>query len=132
MIYLERNEIIFINKTQLSFGGFDSGQVENLENSNSFEYLLSIVGESYFGQKRYKDIYEVASAYVYLIIKDHIFFDGCKRTGIHSSLLFLKKNGLELKQDTSKLISEFTIKIEKKELSFDQIVEWFKKNTKKE
>jgi death-on-curing protein len=129
VIHLERNEIIFINKTQLSFGGFDSGQNENLENSNSFEYLLNIVSESYFGQKRYKDVYEVASAYVYFIIKDHIFFDGCKRTGVHSSLLFLKKNGLELKQEASKLITKFTIRIEKKELSFDQIVEWFKKNT---
>lgn len=128
MKYLLREEIIFIHRTQLSLGGFDSGLPENLENPNSFEYLLNIVDAEIYGEKLYKDIYQVAAAYIFHIIKDHIFFDACKRTGVQSALLFLNKNGYQIKQESISSLTLFTITIEKKEIDFEGIVNWFKNN----
>lgn len=109
----------------------NSGLDENLENPNSFEYLVEAVSGCYFGSARYKNIYEAAAAYIYLIIKDHVFYDGCKRTGTQASLIFLERNGYLLNPINQELIAEFALNIAKGNLEFEDIVTWFKDNTHK-
>ena len=45
------------------------------------------------------DIYEIAAAYAFHIVADHPYWDGNKRTGVGSALVFLEMNGI----DTSEL-----------------------------
>ena len=45
-----------------------------------------------FGQYLYKDIFEMAAAYFFHIIKNHPFVDGNKRTGLVVAITFLERN----------------------------------------
>jgi len=43
------------------------------------------------------DLFDVAAAYAFHIVLDHPYWDGNKRTGIGSALIFLRMNGVETK-----------------------------------
>lgn len=47
--------------------------------------LVATITESYFGKEIYENVEEKAVAYLYLLVKDHPFTDGNKRT---ASLVF--------------------------------------------
>ena len=47
----------------------------------------------------HKDIYEMAAAYLFHIVKNHPFIDGNKRTGAASALVFLATNGILINSD---------------------------------
>jgi len=95
MIYLTKDEIISINKDMISsFGGVYFEGACNIENDNSFEYLLAAPHQEVFGIERYPSTFNKAAAYLFFIIKDHIFYDGNKRTGMIAAFTFLGVNGV--------------------------------------
>ncbi len=47
-------------------------------------------------QGGHSDIYEMAGAYLFHIIRNHPFVDGNKRTGAVAAVVFLMMNGIEL------------------------------------
>ncbi|MBF0344491.1 MAG: type II toxin-antitoxin system death-on-curing family toxin [Nitrospirae bacterium] len=59
----------------------------------------SSYGELYL----HKDIYEMAGAYLFHIVKNHPFIDGNKRTGIVAAIVFLLINNVDLNADEEEL-----------------------------
>ncbi len=51
------------------------------------------------GKSPYRDLAEVAAAYLYYICKNHPFVDGNKRTALGACIVFLRLNGVEPKAD---------------------------------
>jgi death-on-curing protein len=51
------------------------------------------------GQSPYKDIAEVAAAYLFYLCKNHPFIDGNKRAALGACLVFLRLNGIEPQAD---------------------------------
>ncbi len=51
---------------------------------------------SFGGDFLHRDLYEMASAYLYHIVQNHPFLDGNKRTGGAASLVFLFLNGVKI------------------------------------
>jgi death-on-curing protein len=51
------------------------------------------------GQSPYKNLSEVAAAYLFYLCRNHPFVDGNKRTALGACLVFLRLNGLEPKED---------------------------------
>ncbi len=47
-----------------------------------------------FGQPIYDDIFHQAAAYMFYVIKNHVFLDGNKRTGLACAITFLQWNGV--------------------------------------
>jgi death-on-curing protein len=47
------------------------------------------------GKSLYKDIPEIAAAYLFYICRNHPFLDGNKRTALGACLVFLRLNGFE-------------------------------------
>jgi len=133
MIYLSRKEIILLDKILISSsGGHYIDFNSNLLNPNSLDWLVKAVKEEYFGTKKYRNVFEVASAYCFFIINDHIFNDGNKRTGTEAALFFLEKNGYLLKEKIShKEIEHLALSVENKKLDLKKLSNWFKKNTSK-
>jgi len=80
----------------LSFGGSYYEGISNIKNDNSFGYILFAPDQKIFGIERYPNIYNKAAAYLFFIIKDHVFCDGNKRTGMIAAFTFLDLNGLEI------------------------------------
>ena len=54
---------------------------------------------SFGGQSPYKDIAEVAAAYLFYLCRNHPFLDGNKRSALGACIVFLRLNGIEPKSD---------------------------------
>ena len=92
MRFLNLAEVLEIHKDQIArYGGMSSVR--------DIELLKSAIGmppASYAGEYLHTDIYEMAAAYLFHIVKNHPFIDGNKRVGIAAALVFLLLNGFEL------------------------------------
>lgn len=49
------------------------------------------------GKSPYKDLTELAAAYLFYLCKNHPFIDGNKRTALGACIVFLRLNGIEPK-----------------------------------
>ena len=129
--YLSRKEIIELNLKLIShYGGVYFKGDTNIAKENPFSYLLHVVKATYFGKKLHLSPFDKASAYAYYIIKNHIFHDGNKRTGMASAILFLEKNGYRILPNISPdVIENLALNIEKGDISKVALARWFKKNT---
>lgn len=76
------------------FGGSDGVREMALLESAVAAPQASIGGES-----PYKDIAEVAAAYLFYLCKNHPFIDGNKRAALGACIVFLRLNGIEPKKD---------------------------------
>jgi death on curing protein len=52
-----------------------------------------------FGELLHTDLFEMAAAYLFHIVKNHAFLDGNKRTALVAALVFLDINGVSLERD---------------------------------
>jgi len=128
MIYLTEEEIISINKDMiLSFGGIYYEGVRNIKNDNSFKYLITAPAMEAFGVPRYPNIFNKAAAYLFFIIKDHIFCDGNKRTGMMAAFTFLDINGIEILENikTSRIVN-YAERIARCKPNIDNISMWLR------
>ena len=145
MEYLEREDIILINRMTIDQHGGNFVPPNNLLNENGLEYVIDAVKGEMFGQEIYSKIFEKAAVYMFSIISNHVFQDGNKRTGLGSWLLFMKLNGYKLKEDLSKIeigdkqvpksgsgtneiLFNFTMEMASGEISLDESRKWFEEN----
>ncbi len=129
MIYLTKEEIISINKEMISsFGGVYYEGAYNIKNDNSFEYALSAPNQEVFGIERHSSIFNKAAAYLFYIIKDHIFCDGNKRTGMVAAFTFLDVNGIEISINLNrKRIVNYAERIAGCKPGIEHISRWLKR-----
>jgi len=128
VIYLDRAEILWINRTFISVkGGSYYEADDNVLNRNSFEYMIDAPKYILYGSELYEDVYKKAALYPFLTINDHIFHDGNKRTGTMAAFLFLAKNGLRMKTIvTSSMIVSYAEQIAEKHLNIRRISNWLR------
>ena len=96
-VFLGLGEIIVIHADQIYRYGGHQG-IRDLELLKS---ATAIPATSFDGDYLHTDIYEMAAAYLFHIVRNHPFIDGNKRTGAVSSVVFLILNGVELHADES-------------------------------
>lgn len=88
--------------------------------------------QSSFSEKDlYKTFFDKAASLMHSLILNHPFIDGNKRTGIVSGAVFLELNDFRLEVSQKKLIN-IALKIESKEVNFENLAEWLKLNSKKQ
>ncbi len=128
MIYLTKDDILSFNENViLSYGGRYVVSDRNILNPGSLEYLVGIVNKVVFGRRICRTRYDVAAYYSYIIIKDHIFHDGCKRTGILAAYVFLTRNGTDLNASDDE-IKQLALGIEANRLDKKGIANWFRRH----
>jgi death on curing protein len=76
------------------FGGSDGVREMAL-----LESAVAAPQASFGGQSPYRDIAEVAAAYLFYLCKNHPFIDGNKRAALGACIVFLRLNGIEPKPD---------------------------------
>ena len=54
---------------------------------------------SYGGKSVYRDVAEIAAAYLFYLCRNHAFTDGNKRAALGACIVFLRLNGIEPKPD---------------------------------
>jgi death-on-curing protein len=76
------------------FGGLDGVRETALHES-----AVAAPQASFGGQSPYKDLAEVAAAYLFYLCRNHPFIDGNKRTALGACIVFLRLNGIEPRPD---------------------------------
>lgn len=76
------------------FGGSDG-----VRDSALLESAVAAPQASFGGRSPYRDLTEVAAAYLYYLCRNHPFIDGNKRAALGSCIVFFRLNGIEPKRD---------------------------------
>ncbi len=121
MRYLSVEEVIAIHVEAVQdFGG--SLELLSLERLKS---CLESPQQDVFGEELYPDLASKAAILFFLLIKNHPFMDGNKRTAVLALLEFLERNGSTLEVERQGLY-DFTIDVATSKVDKDQIANWIR------
>jgi death-on-curing protein len=90
-VFLGLSEVLEIHQDQVTRYGGTTG-IRDIELLKS---ALGMPSATYGGQFLHTDIYEMAAAYLFHLVKNHPFIDGNKRVGAVTALIFLYLNGFD-------------------------------------
>ncbi len=90
--FLTLPEVLEIHQNQTSLYGGDPG----IRDMGLLKSAIGMPSATYGGEFLHTDIFEMAAAYLFHLVKNHPFVDGNKRVGAVSALVFLVLNGFEL------------------------------------
>lgn len=124
---LSPQEIIEVNRRVIH--AIDAGSVTAgvVINPNSLLYIAEAGEAEFGGNPLYPSICHRAAVYAYLINRDHVFFDGNKRTSMVCALLYLRRNGRRLRPDLKQSdIVTVALEIACGHMSFGSVVEWLR------
>jgi len=98
-VFLELGEVLLIHQDQLERYGGTAG----IRDIRLPESAVSMPRAGIADRYLHEDIFQMAAAYLYYIVKDHPFVDGNKRTGTVAALVFLTMNDVEVVIDEGEL-----------------------------
>ena len=127
IIFLTLSQIIKIHQDQIErYGGMPGIRDMKLLQS-AVTMPAAGFGNSYF----HDDLFEMASAYLFHIVKNHPFIDGNKRTGAVAAVVFLIMNGIEVDADEQSF-EDLVLSVAYGKLTKAAIADFFRKNALKE
>ena len=93
------------------------------------ESAISTPFQTFGGQDLYPSIIDKAARLCYGLAKNHPFRDGNKRSAVHSMLVFLYINGIELKY-TQLELEEMIIAVADSRMPSDELKKWIEERIK--
>ncbi len=87
--FLSLAEALEIHEDQVARYGGGSG----IRDLDLLKSALAVPAASFGGEFMHTDLFEMAAAYLFHIVKNHPFVDGNKRAGTVAALVFLDLNG---------------------------------------
>jgi len=123
--YLTVDEVLVLHEYAIRrYGGsYGVTSVERLESA------LNAPKQTMFGEELYPNIFAKAAILVYLLVQNHPFVDGNKRTALYAMLRFLEINGLVVTVTNNDELYQFAIDIATSALDKEQIEEWLRTHT---
>ena len=87
--FLDVHDVLVVHADQIDwYGGADG-----LRDLGLLDSALAQPQATFGGDFLHADLFEMAAAYLYHIVRNHPFLDGNKRTGLAAALVFLDLNG---------------------------------------
>lgn len=111
MKYVNKRMVIVINQLVVELSGGIKTVKNNIRSGQSLSFIENIYTNSLFGQPIYPSIYHQAGAYMFYIIKNHLFNDGNKRTGLAAAITFLEWNGKHFPEFDENKVFDFVMSI---------------------
>lgn len=102
---------------------------KGIHDMSLLESAVNTPFQTFSGQDLYPSILDKAARLCYGLAKNHPFRDGNKRSAVHSMLVFLYINGIELEYSQLEL-EEMIIAVADSRMSSDELKEWIKKRVK--
>lgn len=129
--YVNKKMIITINRLSILLTQKTGIPHNNIRDGQSFGFVERIFQNNLFGEKIYPDLFHQAAAYMFYIIKNHLFHDGNKRTGLATAITFLEWNKIVFAPFDEDEVFHFVIAIAEGEndpnIAIPKIAQWFKK-----
>ena len=123
-IFLGLDEVIEIHHDQIDRYGGPSG-IRDIELLKS---AISMPPATFGGEYLHKNLYEMAAAYLFHVVRNHPFLDGNKRTGAVAAVVFLIINGIELQADEESF-EKLVRSVAEGKTDKAKIAEFFRNNT---
>ena len=100
-----------------------TGGSEGVRDYNLLDSALETPFQSFGGDELYPTIQAKAARLGYGLIKNHCMIDGNKRIGMHSMLVFLALNGIELKY-MQKELYETILDVAAGKIEYEDLLQW--------
>lgn len=120
--FLTLAEIIEIHSDQIERYGGNPG----LRDMGLLKSAMATPSAWFGGCFLHEDIFEMAAAYLFHIVKNHPFIDGNKRTGLAAAVIFLDMNGIEVDVSEEMLV-KIVIETAEGKNSKTEIFDFFRK-----
>ncbi|MBI5598983.1 MAG: type II toxin-antitoxin system death-on-curing family toxin [Deltaproteobacteria bacterium] len=91
-VFLGLDEVVEIHRDQIERYGGHPG----IRDMDLLQSAVAMPAAGFSEDYLHADIFEMAAAYLFHIIRNHPFVDGNKRTGAVAAAVFLMMNGIEL------------------------------------
>ena len=99
-LFLGLEEVLEIHHNQITrYGG-----TEGIRDLGLLQSALSMPQAGAGNQYFHADLFEMAAAYLFHIVRNHPFVDGNKRTGVTAALVFLEMNGIQIRASDQALV----------------------------
>ncbi len=122
-LFLSLEEVLEIHHDQITrYGG-----TEGIRNLGLLLSALAVPQAGSGNQYYHTDLFEMAAAYLFHIIKNHPFVDGNKRTGVAAALVFLEINGIGIRASNEALVNSVLAVAEGK-LQKGALAEFFRRH----
>lgn len=123
MVVLSKEQVIALH-TQLIA---ETGGLDGIRDDSLLESALNAPFQSFDGIDVFPSIQQKAARLAFGLIKNHAFIDGNKRIGVHTMLVFLALNKIELDYTQDEL-SDTVLKIAAGKLDFEDLLQWILKH----
>ncbi len=104
--FLDLTDVLEIHELRVDLYGGSKG----IRDLGLLQSAIAQPQAGFGGQYLHTNIYEMAAAYLFHIVKNHPFIDDNKRTGLAACPVFLDLNGVEIEADAEKL-EELTVSV---------------------
>lgn len=123
-LFLDLEEVLEVHHDQIErYGGR-----EGIRDLSVLQSALGMAQAASSTEYYHTDLFEMAAAYLFHIVKNHPFIDGNKRTGITAALVFLEMNGVELRATNNALLGT-VLAVAEGTLGKSGIAEFFRKHS---
>ena len=101
----------------------ENGGLGGLRDEGLLDSALSSPFQTFDGQALYPSVQQKAARLCFSLVNNHPFVDGNKRIGVHTMLVFLALNGIDLAYTQSELIF-LGLSVADGSISYGQILHW--------
>jgi len=124
--FLGLEEVLQIHADQIERHGGSSG----IRDLGLLESAIAMPQASFGGQLLHADIFEMAAAYLFHIVRNHPFVDGNKRGGTAAALVFLRLNGVSIRVTNAALVKT-VLAVAQGKIGKAAVAEFFRKGARK-
>jgi death-on-curing protein len=119
MNYLTPKQVLFIHSRLVT----ETGGSHGLRDLALLESAVARPRATFDSKEFYPDLFTKAAALMGLLINNHPFLDGNKRTGITATGLFFRINGWKLTASSKELVA-CTMRVAVEGLEIDELANW--------
>ncbi len=124
-LFLALDEVLEIHQDQITHYGGATGIRDLGLLQSALATPQAGVGTQYF----HADLFEMAAAYLFHLVRNHPFVDGNKRTSAAAALVFLEINGIEIRASDEVLVKTVMAVAEGK-LQKGALAEFFRRHSR--
>jgi len=125
-VFLSLEEVIEIHRDQIEHYGGSAG----IRDTGLLQSAVAMPQAGFGGQFLHTDLYEMAAAYLFHIVRNHPFVDGNKRVGAASAMVFLELNRVEPRVTNDALI-ETVLAVAQGKLGKAAVAEFLRKHSRR-
>ena len=124
-LFLGLEEALEIHRDQITrYGG-----AEGIRDLGLLKSALATPQAGAGDQYLHADLFEMAAAYLFHIVRNHPFVDANKRTGAVAALVFLEMNGVEIRPSTKALV-DTVLAVAEGKLQKGALAEFFRRHAR--